>query len=270
MNEKNFEYLKDQIKFTGFGEGLEKDLKEKMQKQSPEFQLYHLTKFGKDESAATLYFKKSDQSDMYFFNKYELSLKKEDSPGVMKQTFYVGKENTFTLKEAFNLMNGRAVNKDLTSKEGQRYNTWVQMDFKQTDKNGNYRLRYFHENYGFDLSRELTKLPIKELGNQEEKNRLIESLKKGNRQAVTFHVNNNGERHFIEANPQFKTINIYDGHMQRLTNKRSQENKQSETESNGLKRGMKKEGKEQASDDEGSDVPNTAQKRKKRKTQAVS
>lgn len=270
MNEKNFEYLRDQVKFTGFGEGLEKDLKEKMQKPSPEFQLYYQAKFGKDESAATLYFKKSNQSDMYFFNKYELSLKKENTPEVMRQAFYIGKENTFTLKEAFNLMNGRAVNKYLTSKEGQRYNTWVQMDFKQTDKNGNYRLRYFHENYGFDLSRELTKLPIKELGNQEEKNRLIESLKKGNRQTVTLHVNDNSERHFIEANPQFKTINIYDGHMQRLTNKSSQGNKQSETESKSLKQETKKEGKDQAPDDEGPDVPKAAQKKKKRKRQAVS
>ncbi|MBK0668178.1 hypothetical protein GZZ95_27560, partial [Klebsiella pneumoniae] len=32
MNQKNFEYLCDQVKFTGFGEGLENELKEKMQK----------------------------------------------------------------------------------------------------------------------------------------------------------------------------------------------------------------------------------------------
>ena len=32
MNQKNLDYLKDQVKFTGFGEGLENELKEKMQK----------------------------------------------------------------------------------------------------------------------------------------------------------------------------------------------------------------------------------------------
>ena len=37
MNDKNFDYLKDQVKFTGFGDASENDLKEKMQKQSPEF-----------------------------------------------------------------------------------------------------------------------------------------------------------------------------------------------------------------------------------------
>jgi hypothetical protein len=33
MNQKNFDYLKDQVKFTGFGEGLETKLKERMEKQ---------------------------------------------------------------------------------------------------------------------------------------------------------------------------------------------------------------------------------------------
>lgn len=34
MNEKNFEYLRSQVKYTGFGEGLDNELKEKMQQQT--------------------------------------------------------------------------------------------------------------------------------------------------------------------------------------------------------------------------------------------
>lgn len=36
-------------------------------------------------------------------------------------------------------MSGRAVNKDLTNKEGKIYNAWLQMDFKQTDNAGNFK-----------------------------------------------------------------------------------------------------------------------------------
>ena len=133
MNEKNFNYLKDQVKYTGFGDVLENELKEKMQKQSPEFQIYHNTKFGNDISVAGLHFKKSEQSDMYFFNRYNLTLKQENSPDLMEQTFYINKGNNVTLKEAYNLMSGRAINKDLTNKEGQVYNAWMQMDFKEPD-----------------------------------------------------------------------------------------------------------------------------------------
>ena len=35
MNQKNLEYLKDQIKYTGFGEGLEEVLKQKIAKGQP-------------------------------------------------------------------------------------------------------------------------------------------------------------------------------------------------------------------------------------------
>jgi hypothetical protein len=218
MNEKNFDYLKDQVKYTGFGETLENDLKGKLQMGSPEFQIYHNAKFGNDSATATLYFKKSDQSDMYFFNKYDLTLKQESRPDIMKQTFYINKGNNITVKEAYNLMSGRAVNKDLTNKDGQVYNAWIQLDFKETDKNGNYQLRHYHSNYGFDLEKELAKHPLKELTNEQDKTRLIESLQKGNRQSLTFINDGNEQKVFIEANPRFKTIDVFDTSMQRVHN----------------------------------------------------
>lgn len=54
MNAKNFDYLKDQVKFTGFGDALENELKGKMQKQSPEFQILHNAQFGNDSTVANL------------------------------------------------------------------------------------------------------------------------------------------------------------------------------------------------------------------------
>lgn len=270
MNQKNFEYLRDQVKFTGFGEGLENELKEKLQKQTPQFLLYHQGSFGKDETVSTLHFRKSDQSDMYFFNKYDLTLKQENKPEIMSQTFYLNKEHNITLKEAYNLMNGRAVNKDLTNKEGQVYNAWVQMDFKQTDNNGNYKLKQFHQNYGYDLNAALAKHPIKELGNEQDKTRLLESLQKGNRQSVTFGQNGSDQKHHIEANPQFKSINIYDSNMQRLGSRQSKEEKQAQGESNSVKQDAKKQGQSQGSDDDSPEIPKASNRRKKKQGQSVS
>lgn len=269
MNQKNFEYLRNQVKFTGFGEGLENELKEKMQKQTPKFMIYHQRSFGKDEAVSTLHFRKSDQSDMYFFNKYDLTLKLENKPEIMTQIFYLNKTHSITLKEAYNLMNGRAVNKDLTNKEGQLYNAWVQMDFKQADNNGNYKLKQFHQNYGYDLDNALAKHPIKELGNEQDKTRLVESLHKGNRQSVTFLANGNEQKHFIEANPQFKSINIYDTNMQRLASKQSKQEKQGQRESSTAKQDVKKQGQNQGNDDAGPEIPKAAKKRKKKQSQSV-
>jgi hypothetical protein len=41
-----------------------------------------------------------------------------------------------TLKEAFNLLEGRAAHKELSGKEG-KFNAWIQLDFKEKEENGN-------------------------------------------------------------------------------------------------------------------------------------
>ena len=180
----------------------------------------------------------------------------------MEQTFYINKGNNITLKEAYNLMSGRAVNKDLTNKDNQMYNAWVQMDFKQTDNNGNYKLKQYHQNYGFDLDQVLAKHPIKELGHDDHKSNLLDSLKKGNRQSVTFIRDGVEQKNYIEANPQFKIINIYDSDMLRLGNSQSKGEKQAEGESSSVKQENKKEN--QRNDDDGPALPQAAKKKQKK------
>lgn len=267
MNDKNFEYLRDQVKYTGFGEGLENELRDKLQQQPQDFNLYINPKYEKDTLAVALQFNKSKQSDMYFFNSYRISLKKEDSPDIMEQTFYINKGNNITFKEAYNLMSGRAVNKDLTNKEGQLYNAWVQMDFKSTDPNGNYKLKHFHQNYGYDLEAVLAKHPILELKNEKYKANLIESLKKGNRQSVSFQQDKEVHKYFIEANPRFKSINIYDENMQRLGNRQSNVEKQGEGESQSIKQQPKKEIQNQG--DDNPEMPKQSKKKRKKQIQSV-
>lgn len=262
MNQKNFEYLRDQVKYTGFGEGLENDLKQKIQEENPEFKLPYETKYGNDTVNATLNFSQSKQSDMYFFNSYQVNVQKENNAETMEQTFYINKGNKITLKEAYNLMEGRSVNKDLTNKDGQVYNTWVEMDFKQSDNNGNFKLKHYHENYGYDLEAVLSKHPIRELGNEEYKSNLMDSLKKGNLQSATFQVNGAEQKQYIEANPQFKTINIYDSSMQRVGNRQAKKEQQSEGESRSAKQDGKKE-KQTPAEDDGPEIPKVSKKRKK-------
>lgn len=216
MNQKNLDYLSDQVKYTGFGESLQAQLAENIKKQQPEFSLQHQQSFGKQQTVTELHFKKSPTSDMYFFNSYQISLTKDENSPKMNQAFYIDKANNITLKEAFNLMNGRAVNKDLTTKEGLLYNAWVQLDLKNTDAQGNYKLKQYHQNYGYDLEKALKTLPIKELSVEQDKTRLIDSLRKGNLQSVTFSENGLEYKRLIEANPQFKSITVYDENAKRL------------------------------------------------------
>ena len=152
---------------------------------------------------------------MYFFNSYTAKLERTDSQS-REQTFYINKGKGITAKEAFNLLEGRAVFKELTNKEEQPYHAWLQLDFKNKDKHGNYIARQYHENYGYDLAKSLSNLPVKELKHEAQRMELSRSLGRGNIQAVTLEKKDRQERIFIEANPQYKTINLYDGRMNRL------------------------------------------------------
>lgn len=271
MNEKNYDYLSKQLKYSGFGDDLNEKLKENITLGQPEFKLFHSKSFGKDEVVATLQFKKPENSDMYFFNRYSLMLKSPKMQDPVKQTFYLNnKEDNITLKEGYNLLSGRSVYKELTSKEGEKNNAWLQLNFKETDPNGNFKLKSFYENYGFDLPKELAKQSIKELANEEDKKGLLASLQRGNRQSVTIATGGKESKVFVEAAPQFKSLNFYDEKMYRLKPEQLKELSSKEVNANlEAKQDMKKEQKQSvtAVEDEPEEVK--SQKKSRKKSQKV-
>lgn len=277
MNQKNFEYLDKQIFYTGFGQGHSETLKEKMMEGKPEFVLSHQQDFGKDNTVATLQFRKSNDGDMYFLNSYNLLVKNTQHPDPIKQTFYINndmrrkEQEDITLKEGYNLLSGRAVNKDLLNKEGVKYNAWVQLDFKEPDKHGNYEVKKYHENYGFDLEKSLAKHPIKELSPEEDRKMLTESLQRGNRQAVTFQNEGKEQKIFIEAAPQYKAINFYDSNMKRVTAQSLYEGKgEGEHKKEGKHESRSSATKQDAGGDDDGDGGKQAKKTGKRKIQGQS
>lgn len=215
MNQENLEYLKDNIKYMGFGEKLNESLEHNLKAGKPEFQLTTDAKFNNKVFEAKLNFRRSDSSEMYFFNSYNASLTRSNGDK-MDQTFYLNKGKGVTAKEAYNLLEGRAVHKELSTKDGQDYKAWLQLDLQTKDKNNNFEVKQFHENYGFDLKASLSKYPISELNYPDQEKSLLQSLQKGNVQSVTMEKDGKESKLFVEANPQFKTITVYDSQMKRL------------------------------------------------------
>ena len=267
MIEKNYDYLCNQLKMTGFGEDLKDQLKEQMTKNETQFALSLSKNYGNDETAVTLHFKRPDDSEMYFFNRYNMMLKNNLHPEAIKQTFYINPEGgNITMKEAYNMMCGRSVHKNLTSKDGEEYKAWLQLDFKETDKHGNYLTKQFHENYGFDLQAVLGKHPIKEMASETERSRLIESLERGNRQSVTIEIKGSGVKISIEASPQFKSLNFYESTGQRIrTDKLYEGNAQSQGEEAGKNKSQK-----QSSDEDEGESKGQSKKKNNRKSQGIS
>lgn len=212
MNQENLQYLSDNLKYMGFGELLKEDLEKKLQEGKPEFKLEFFNEIGNKGFEASLNFRKSDSTDMYFFNNYQATLHRSNGEQV-DQTFYLNKGKGVTAKEAFNLLDGRSVHKELSNKEGQPYKAWLQLDFENKDKHDNFEIKQYHENYGYDLKAAVAKYAVAELNDPEKAKALYQSLEKGNVQAVTVEKDGNSQRMFLEADPQFKKVTLYDGNL---------------------------------------------------------
>jgi hypothetical protein len=71
MNEQNFDYLKKPVEIHRFRRRLTKGPRPKdAGAKSQNSAIAHKTQFGSDQVESLLQFKKSEQNDMYFFNRY--------------------------------------------------------------------------------------------------------------------------------------------------------------------------------------------------------
>ncbi|TVP52479.1 MAG: hypothetical protein EA341_03225 [Mongoliibacter sp.] len=126
-------------------------------------------------------------------------------------TFYANQG--VTVKEAFNLLEGRAVQKSLLNAEKEPYKAWLQLDLGQKEPNGNFKLDQYHENYGYDVKKVLESLPIKEAFDPSKADWLLKAVQKGNQYPVTMQKDGKEETMYVEANPKFKSLNVYDAQM---------------------------------------------------------
>ena len=253
--QKNLDYINNQIKFLGFGEGFNEALQEAIQSGNEKIDFPISKEFSSLQEKSnpidfTLHFNKGKESNMYFLNSYSAQLNKPDTnpENVHSQTFYLNKGKGFTAKEAFNLLSGRSVNKDLANKEGETYNAWLQLKpAENNEERGKRDFQIFNENYGYDLKEALSKFPIKEMETPEAEARLMNSLKKGNLQSVTFSDIDGDTKKYIEAVPQYKNINVYneEGKKQFIPHEKSEVQKETistdelpikESKSAGIKR----------------------------------
>jgi hypothetical protein len=117
--------------------------------------------------------------------------------------------------------------------------SWTKLNFTDAESNGNFKMNQYHQNYGYDLEAAVSKHSIKELETPKFKEDLLNSLKKGNLQSVTFVVSGVESKMYIEANPHFKTVNVYDANRQRINHRESKAEKQQQGEDKSVSREQK-------------------------------
>ncbi len=216
-------YLKDQMKYLGFGEDekLQKDLEKGINGKQQQFEIKTSSDKTLPENRVdfTLKFSKSDQGGV-FLNSYHAKLT-NDQKGEISHNFPVSRENSFTAKEAVNLLEGRSVKIEFVNpKSNQTEPAFVQFNFNEpkTDK-GNYYFQNFYKNYGVDTAKIVEKSNLV-FDNPEWKENSIKSLEKGNIVKVKLKESDQVVEAKAVLDPQNRNLKLYDNDMDRInTNK---------------------------------------------------
>lgn len=242
------EYLKNQLKYMGFGEDskLHNDLEAGINSQDKQFQI--ATNSDKvlpgNKADFTLNYNKSESGGIYL-NSYDAALTNSKSETVT-QKFPVKKDNYFTAKEAVNLMEGRAVKNDFFNSKTQKTETaFFKLNLDEPKNEfGNYDFQTFYKNYGIDTKAIVDKSNMI-FDKSEYKDNVIASLEKGNVVKVKFELENKIIEGKAILNPQYKNLSLYDNDMTRLNTNKALEgidNGQSKQKGNvreqGISRGL--------------------------------
>jgi hypothetical protein len=201
--ENNYEFLVKDLKYLGFDSSLNADLKEMLGTEADAFELEYRAAVQQEPVEAVLYFHRLSPEGYFFFSKYVLSVSSR------KHSFFVFKGRGMTLKEGFNLLNGRAVFKQRTAKNGQTYNEWIELDLTIREDNG-FKPRLYPESYGFDLSALINSLMIDTPTANWDRAMLIRSLEKGNLQTAFIKQEGTNRKVYIQANPRERTITVHE------------------------------------------------------------
>lgn len=221
------QYLKDQLKYLGFGEDakLHKDLEKGMNSKKQQFEIKTTSDktLPGNKADFTLHYNKTEKGGV-FLNSYDANLTNEKGDSI-SQNFRVSREDSFTAKEAVNLLEGRSVKIEFDNpKTKEREPAFVKLNFEE-EKNqyGNYTFQTFYKNYGVDT------VKIVENSNlifdkPEYRENTIKSLEKGNIVKVKFEQDGNVIEGKAVLNPQYKNLSLYDNDMNRINTNKPLEN----------------------------------------------
>ena len=210
------DYLKNQLKYLGFGESnkLRQDLEKGINSNEKTFKIQTQSDRAMqgNEVNFTLNFNKSEKGGV-FLNSFNATLKNEIGE---ERTHNFG-VNHFTAKEAVNLLEGRSVKTEFKENEP----VFVKLNFaEEKNEYGNFKFQTYNQQaYGVDTAKIVEKSGLI-FDKPEHKDNTVKSLEKGNIVKVKFNLDNKITEGNAVLNPQYKTLNLYDKEMNRLnTNK---------------------------------------------------
>lgn len=218
--EKNVDYIKNQIKYLGFGESpeIEKDLVRNIEKGDNNFSM--IIDYGKaskgNKASFELLFNRSEQSGRYFLNNFVANLMKEKNNEVLSHRFPINTTG-FSAKQAINLLEGRnvlgTVHNDRTKSPERAF-----ISFKLNEpKNdyGNFKWNVFDKSKTIQTSTIVEAASLK-FESDKHKEVTIKSLERGNVVSVKFPLNGKDIEGKAVLNASNNNLKLYTNDMERV------------------------------------------------------
>lgn len=214
-SDRNLSDLKEAVTKAGF-EDVGSKLSQQIKQGQREFSLplsYYISENQKMD--INLSFAK-DASGVYKFEKYQAALTDISKPQEPKKQVF-SSDDQISASQAQNLLSGRAIKIETFDINAGSKSKWIQLDFNDQDPSGNHKLKEFHKDYGFDLQKAISQLGVKESLTAKDQQVLLDALSRGEKPQVTIIRGGKEVQLSIEANPQYKTLNVYDEHEKKIS-----------------------------------------------------
>jgi hypothetical protein len=213
----NFHDLKKQMVDLGFGEVFAESLWLEMQKGVPKITFPYRTLIDEHVVGCELQFSKMANGN-YFFNQYRIDVSGiTDDLGnfahrsqTIPVEYYDTANKSCSVQEAYNLLNGRWVFKDVAYPDGLYYKDWMRYDPSTVTLSGNSRIELLGKNRSFDLDGAIKELPIVKFGQHNCFEEFKRSLEQGNKEEATI-LTSAGEKigFKIIVSPDANTLDVY-------------------------------------------------------------
>jgi len=219
MDRHDLRWTMSELGFLGFPKAHRDEIELKMNADPDKFNIAGKKEFqgmkGMESIDYTIYFKKYDKVNAYHPYMYHAALPNKGR----SQNFRIVQDAGFSLPDAFNLLQGRAVHKLVIDHQERKLKPyWFQLDLSGKDIHGNYPITK-HQLDPFELSigRELEARGVKEMLNPTKRVNLVLSLYYGNAEPVTIRNGDKDHHAFAAVFPKERSVKLLNSDGNELT-----------------------------------------------------
>jgi len=213
MKSEDIGRMVNHLDYLGFPKTHEQEIKDKISSDPGKFEIDGKVKFPnyakEKDMDYTIYFKKFERQDMYHPYMYRAEFEGEQR----SQMFRIVEDAAFTTRDAFNLLNGRAVHKMVIDHSDRKMKPfWFKLDLSAKDVHGNYPVnRISVPAHELVIATQLEKQNVEEMKNPLKRVNIILSLYQGNTEAVTIPRQSGKETVYAMVDPLQKSVRLYSG-----------------------------------------------------------